>query len=78
MLNQFLGAKITFPKKLFLCLQKVDHVTNYCKRPIIHYFDPFLLTHQFRLSCNQRKDWGVSLGPPHSEHTCNSLKTLRI
>ena len=28
------ASKIFLEQALFLCLQKVDHVTNYCKRPI--------------------------------------------
>ena len=35
-ISQFLLT--SFPKsELFLCLRKVDHVTNYCKKPITMY-----------------------------------------
>ena len=34
MLFQFLLSKVS-KSELFSCLQKVDHVTNYCKRPIL-------------------------------------------
>ena len=38
MLIQFLLRIECSKSKLFSCLQKVDRVTNYCKRPI-HHFD---------------------------------------
>ena len=64
MLYQFLSTKIIFPKKFFVFTESII---------LIHF--SWLTS---CVSCNLCKDWGVSLGPPHFEHTCNSLKTLQI
>ena len=72
MLFQFLLTKLSI-SELFSCSQKVDHVTNYCKRPTIETLDRKLKPHGWIsrhwsvVSCSKMAcDGSIQLSKPFS------------